>query len=132
MLVPRPLTPPRSTASGRCRRSEPRRSIPIRISPMKSARSMVTALSSRPVSRFPASSRRSPKIGEELTLLDSGEAIRKNWVASVKDFVSRADQPASRWQFGGQIRSIPRPAALAEEWFAAKREQIVGTTPRAR
>jgi hypothetical protein len=34
------------------------------------------------------------KIGEELTLLDSGEAVRKDWIASVKDFASRPRQPA--------------------------------------
>ena len=68
------------------------------------------------------------KIGEELTLLPSGEAIRTAWVASVKDFVSRPDQPA---KYHSVVKfAHPETGRTAEEWFAAKRDQIVGTTPK--
>jgi hypothetical protein len=68
------------------------------------------------------------RIGEELTLLGSGEAIRKQWVASVKDFVSRPDQPA---KYNSVVKFVhPGTGRSTEEWFAAKRTDIVGTTPR--
>ena len=67
------------------------------------------------------------KIGEDLTVLPSGEAIRKDWVASVKDFVSRPDQPA---KYHSVVKFVDPERRTAEEWFAAKREQIVGTTPK--
>ena len=68
------------------------------------------------------------KIGEELTIVGADEAIRKIWVASVKDFVSRADQPA---RYNSVVKfADPETGRTAEEWFAAKREQIVGTTPK--
>jgi len=68
------------------------------------------------------------KIGEELTLLGSGEAIRKDWVASVKDFVSRPDQPA---KYNSVVKFVhPETGRSTEEWFTAKRSDIVGATPR--
>jgi hypothetical protein len=68
------------------------------------------------------------KIGEELTLLSTDEAIRKDWIASVKDFVSRPDQPA---KYHSVVKfAHPENGRTAEEWFAAKRDQIVGTTPK--
>ena len=49
------------------------------------------------------------KIGEDLTILNTGEAIRRDWVASVKDFVSRPDQPA---KYSSVVKFVhPRPAA---------------------
>ena len=58
----------------------------------------------------------------------SGEAIRKDWVASVKDFVSRPDEPA---KYQSVVKfAHPETGRTAEEWFAAKRDQIVGTTPK--
>ena len=68
------------------------------------------------------------KIGEDLTILNTGEAIRRDWVASVKDFVSRPDQPA---KYSSVVKFVhPETGRSAEEWFAAKRGEIVGTTPR--
>ena len=68
------------------------------------------------------------RIGEELTLIPSGEAIRKAWVASVKDFVSRPGEPA---KFNSVVKFVhPETGRNAEEWFAAKRSDIVGATPR--
>ena len=68
------------------------------------------------------------KIGEDLTLLPSGEAVRKAWVASVKDFVTRAGQP-------GKYHSVvkfahPENGRTAEEWLVVRRDQIVGTAPK--
>lgn len=68
------------------------------------------------------------KIGEELTVLNSGEAVRKAWIASVKDFASRPDQPA---KYHSVVKfAHPENGRVAEEWLAAKRDQIVGTTPK--
>ena len=68
------------------------------------------------------------KIGEELTLLETGEAIRKDWIASVKDFVSRPDQPA---KYHSVVKfAHPETGRTAEEWLAARRDQIVGATPK--
>ena len=68
------------------------------------------------------------KIGEELTLLDTGEAVRKEWIASVKDFVSRPGQPA---KYHSVVKfAHPENGRTAEEWLTAKRDQIVGTTPK--
>ena len=68
------------------------------------------------------------KIGEELTLLASGEAVRKDWIASVKDFASRPGQPA---KYNSVVKfTHPENGRTAEEWLTAKRDQIVGTTQK--
>jgi hypothetical protein len=68
------------------------------------------------------------KIGEELTLLETGEAIRKDWVASIKEFTSRSDQPA---KYHSVVKfAHPENGRTAEEWLTAKRDQIVGTRPK--
>ena len=47
--------------------------------------------------------------------------------ASVKGFVSRSDQPA---KYHSVVKFCDlETGRTAEEWFAAKRERIVGTTP---
>jgi hypothetical protein len=64
------------------------------------------------------------KIGEKLTLLPSGEAIRDEWIRSIKPFQSRPDQPNKY----GSVVEFKNPATgqSREEWFAAKPEQIPG------
>jgi len=52
-----------------------------------------------------------------------GRGLRKDWIASVKDFVSRPDQPA---KYHSVVKfAHPETGRTAEEWFAAKRDQIV-------
>ena len=49
-------------------------------------------------------------------------------MAGVKDFVSLSDQPA---KYHSVVKFCDlETGRTAKEWFAAKRERIVGTTPR--
>ena len=64
------------------------------------------------------------KIGEKLTLLPSGEAIRAEWISNIKPFQSRADQP-NRFASVVEFRN-PASGQAVQEWFAARPEQIPG------
>jgi hypothetical protein len=67
------------------------------------------------------------KIGETLTVLPSGEAVRTGWAKSVKDFSSREGQPN---KFGSVVTfKHPETGATAEEWLVAKRHDIVPNAP---
>ncbi|MGO9174298.1 MAG: hypothetical protein ACLP7P_20360 [Rhodomicrobium sp.] len=64
------------------------------------------------------------KMGEKLTLLPTGEAVRAEWIAQIKPFQSREGAPnkfASAVEF-----KHPVTGQRAEEWFAARPEQIPG------
>ena len=64
------------------------------------------------------------KVGEKLTVLSTGEAIRGEWVKGVKDFAGQPGQP-------NKYKSVvklthPETLVTAEEWFAASRNEIPG------
>lgn len=65
------------------------------------------------------------KIGETLTLLPSGEeALRADWIASIKPFQSRPGETA-RFASVVELKN-PVTGRSVEEWFAARPEQLPG------
>ncbi len=64
------------------------------------------------------------KIGEKLTLLPSGEAIRAEWIASIKPFQSRPGE-AARFASVVELKN-PATGRSVEEWLAARPEQLPG------
>lgn len=64
------------------------------------------------------------KIGEKLTVLSTGEAIRGEWVKGVKDFAGQPGQPN---KFKSVVKlTNPGTQQTVEEWFAAPRTEIPG------
>jgi hypothetical protein len=67
-------------------------------------------------------------IGEQLTVLPSGEAVRSAWLQTVNDFASREGQP-NKYASVATFKH-PTSSATAEEWLAAKRGDVVGNAPK--
>jgi len=63
------------------------------------------------------------QIGEKLTLLVSGEAVRADWINSIRPFVSTGEQ--TRLRSVVQFRQ-PETGLITEEWFTARVEDIPG------
>jgi hypothetical protein len=63
------------------------------------------------------------QVGEKLTLLRSGEAVRADWINSIKPFVTT--DPQIRFRSVIQFRH-PETGLTAEEWFTARVEDIPG------
>ncbi|MBJ7533249.1 hypothetical protein JDN40_03900 [Rhodomicrobium vannielii ATCC 17100] len=68
------------------------------------------------------------KIGENLTLLPTGEAIRSAWVISVKEFASRPDAPNNKYASVVELRN-PTTGDKVQEWLTARPTQILGSKP---
>ena len=63
------------------------------------------------------------QIGEKLTLLRSDEAVRADWINTIRPFVATG-QP-TRFRSVVQFRH-PETGATTEEWFTARVEDIPG------
>ena len=63
------------------------------------------------------------QIGEKLTLLISGEAVRADWINSIRPFVSTGEQ--TRLRSVVQFRQ-PETGLITQEWFTARVEDIPG------
>ena len=66
--------------------------------------------------------------GEKLAFIpESGEAVRRDWLTSVKPFASRADRPSDQRKFRSVATFVnPETGETSEEWFAATPEQLRG------
>ena len=63
------------------------------------------------------------QIGEKLTLLRSGEAVRADWINTIKPFVTTGEQ--TRFRSVVQFRR-PDTGWTTQEWFTARVEDIPG------
>ncbi len=64
------------------------------------------------------------KIGEKLTLLPTGEAVRADWITNIKGFQSRPDAP-NKFASVVELKN-PASGQSVQEWFAARPDQIPG------
>jgi hypothetical protein len=70
------------------------------------------------------------KLGESLTYIkETGEAVRRDWIVSVKPFAGREGGP-DKFHSVARLRN-PHTNAVAEEWFAATPAQLTGATKAA-
>ena len=65
------------------------------------------------------------QVGEKLTMLPSGEAIRADWITAIKPFVGNGQQ--THFHSVVQFRQ-PDTGATLQEWFTAPVKDIPGGT----
>jgi hypothetical protein len=64
------------------------------------------------------------QFGEKLTMVDTGEAIRAEWIMAITAF---SDRPGVVKKFGSVVQMRhPDTGEIAKEWLLARPEQIPG------